>query len=68
MTQEATELQRRASEARHYLRDGYTDRATVATLMERIRRNRGQAAADQLLADMREQWARRQEWIQELCP
>lgn len=63
--QDATELQRRASEARHYLRQGYTDPASVARLMERIRDKRGQAAADQLLADMREQYRRRREWIED---
>lgn len=61
---DATELQRRASEARHYLRQGYTDPASVAMLMERIRKNRGQEAADQLLADMREQWRRRRQWLE----
>ncbi|HYG06878.1 MAG TPA: hypothetical protein VD865_10790 [Stenotrophomonas sp.] len=62
--EDATELQRRASEARHYLRQGYTDSASVAMLMERIRKNRGQEAADQLLADMREQWRRRRQWLE----
>jgi len=61
---DATELQRRASEARHYLRHGYTNPASVSKLMERIRDKRGQLAADQLLADMREQWRKRREWAE----
>ncbi|QSQ39762.1 DUF7696 family protein [Xanthomonas translucens] len=60
---EATELQRRACEARHYLKQGFTEPAAVERLMVRIREKRGLAAADQLLADMRAQWKRRQEWL-----
>lgn len=61
--QDETELQRRVCEARHYLEKGFTDVVSVAKLMDRIRASRGGAAADQLLAEMREQWRRRRQWM-----
>ena len=61
--QDEMELQRRVCEARHYLEKGFTDVVSVAKLMYRIRASRGGAAADQLLADMREQWRQRRQWM-----
>ena len=61
--EDETQLQRRVCEARHYLGQGFTDVVSVGKLMERIRASRGAAAADQLLADMREQWQRRRQWM-----
>lgn len=63
--QEQQELQRRVLEARARLREGYTTREKVDELMRRVAAKRGQAAADQLRADMRDQWSRRREWMQE---
>lgn len=62
MTPAETELHRRATEARAWLRDGYTTRAKVDELIATITRMRGQAAADLLRADMREQWRNRASW------
>ncbi|AKK64540.1 hypothetical protein DXO170_01935 [Xanthomonas oryzae pv. oryzae] len=55
---------RRACEARHWLRQGYTDAAKVQELRLRIAAERGYAAADLLVEEMREQWRRRREWTQ----
>ncbi|MCC4635297.1 MULTISPECIES: DUF7696 family protein [Xanthomonas] len=54
---------RRVCEARHWLRQGYTDAAKVRELRLRIAAQRGYAAADLLVEEMREQWRRRREWI-----
>lgn len=61
-TPDDIELQRRVLEARAWLRDGYTTMAKVDELVLRIARIRGQAAADLLREDMREQWRQRREW------
>ncbi|MCC5052041.1 DUF7696 family protein [Xanthomonas campestris] len=55
---------RRACEARHWLRQGYMDAAKVQELRLRIATQRGYAAADLLVEEMREQWRRRREWIE----
>ncbi|AKO20302.1 DUF7696 family protein [Xanthomonas oryzae] len=55
---------RRACEARHWLRQGYTDAAKGQELRLRIAAERGYAAADLLVEEMREQWRRRREWTQ----
>jgi hypothetical protein len=57
------ELQRRATEARAWLRDGYTTAEKVDELMARIAKIRGQRAADTLRQDMREQWRCRHAWM-----
>jgi hypothetical protein len=57
------EAQRRVLEARGRLREGYVTRAKVDELMQRITKFRGEAAALQLRQDMREQWAKRNEWL-----
>ncbi len=58
------EQQRRVFEARGWLRDGYDTKAKVDELMQRITLKRGQAAADQLRQDMREQWRCRGTWLE----
>ena len=55
---------RRACEARHWLRQGYMDAAKVRELRLRIATQRGYAAADLLVEEMREQRRRRREWIE----
>lgn len=57
------EQQRRVMEARARLRDGYTSRVKVDELCRVVAAKRGQAAADQLREDMREQWRTRQAWM-----
>ncbi|WVK05046.1 hypothetical protein AB8807_05360 [Xanthomonas campestris pv. olitorii] len=54
----------RACEARHWLRRGYTDAAKVQELRLRIAAQRGYAAADLLVEEMREQWRHRRQWIE----
>ncbi|MDV2451185.1 DUF7696 family protein [Xanthomonas hortorum] len=54
---------RRACEARHWIRLGYVDAAKVQELRLRIAAQRGYAAADLLVEEMREQWQHRREWI-----
>jgi hypothetical protein len=54
---------RRISEAREWLRRGYTTKAQVDALWERIAKHRGRRAADRLVQDMRDQWAIRAEWL-----
>lgn len=54
---------RRACEARHWLREGYSTPALVGELMERIAKKRGEGAAQELRLEMRAQWARRAEWL-----
>lgn len=56
------EQHRRDCEARAWLRDGYTSPEKVDDLMRRIAQRRGQAAADRLRQDMREQWRLRRVW------
>lgn len=63
MTGAEQEQWRRATEARAWLRDGYTSRRKVDELMVLIVSKRGQAAADVLREDMREQWRHRDEWL-----
>ena len=58
-----TERYRRECEARAWLRRGHTDAASVDALMRKIAAHRGSAAAERLRSDMREQWARRSEWL-----
>ncbi|TXD43085.1 hypothetical protein TR80_009515 [Xanthomonas campestris] len=65
MTDDATEQQRRACEARHYLRQGYTDRASVTQLLARITQQLGVASATALHQEMRRQWECRAQWQQE---
>lgn len=58
-----SEQYRRECEARHWLRSGYQDAATVDELMQRIEKKRGSGAAAELRQEMRRQWARRREWM-----
>jgi hypothetical protein len=58
-----SEQWRRITEARHYLRQGITSQAAVDELCARISKKRGNAAANQLRQDMREQWQARQDWL-----
>lgn len=53
---------RRETEAREWLRRGYTTRAKVDQLVARIEAKRGREAASQLREEMRKQWSRRDEW------
>ena len=62
-TLDEQEQQRRVMEARARLREGYTNRAKVDELMLAVAKRRGQAAADQLREDMREQWKTRADWM-----
>lgn len=57
-----SDLRRREAEARYWLKEGYTNEAKVNELMPRIAAKRGQAAADQLRQDMRDQWRIRATW------
>ncbi|HET8897149.1 MAG TPA: hypothetical protein VFN09_00005 [Rhodanobacteraceae bacterium] len=57
------EQQRRVMEARARLREGYTTRGKVDELCHRVAAMRGQAAADQLREDMRQQWRTRAQWM-----
>ncbi|CBA14742.1 hypothetical protein XALC_0197 [Xanthomonas albilineans GPE PC73] len=59
----AVEQRRRMCEARHYLRRGYTTGIKVQRLIDAIALRRGHAAAQQLRAEMRAQWACRREWL-----
>lgn len=52
------------TEARDWLRRGYTNSQRVAELQELIASKRGNAAAKRLLEEMRRQWTRRAEWMQ----
>lgn len=63
MNPDDIEQQRRVMEARARLREGYTTRAKVDELMLTVAKRRGQAAADRLREDMREQWKTRSEWM-----
>lgn len=63
MTPSEQEQQRRILEARARLREGYTTREKVDELMRRVATRRGQAAADVLRQDMRDQWRCRKEWL-----
>lgn len=58
-----SEQWRRICEARYWLRMGYTSAERVEELLERIRKRRGCAAAEQLRADMRAEWATRATWL-----
>lgn len=58
-----SEQHRRECEARHWLRSGYQDAASVEELMQRIEQKRGPEAAAQLRQEMRRQWLRRTEWM-----
>lgn len=58
------EKQRRVMEARARLREGYTSRAKVDELCRVVAAKRGQAAADQLREDMRDQWKTRADWME----
>lgn len=59
------ETKRRICEARSWLRQGYTTAEKVDELMARIRRHRGDAAADELRHEMRRQWADRSSWLRD---
>ena len=59
-----SEKWRRETEARYWLRRGYTTRARVAELKTLINSKRSEAATEMLLADIREQWQRRAEWLE----
>ncbi|MCC4601928.1 DUF7696 family protein [Xanthomonas melonis] len=56
---------RRVCEARHWLRQGCVDAAKVRELRLRIAAQRGYAAADLLVEEMREQWRCRRKWMTE---
>lgn len=60
---DSSEQHRRECEARHWIREGYTDAKSVEPLMVRIAANRGLEAANELRQEMRRQWVRRQEWL-----
>ena len=60
---ETTEQFRRECEARHWLRQGYTESGVVAELRARIAEKRGEVAAAALVDEMRRQWKRRAEWM-----
>jgi hypothetical protein len=62
-TADDIEQQRRVMEARARLREGYTTRTKVDELCRRVAAKRGQAAADQLREDMRQQWRTRAQWM-----
>lgn len=55
---------RRICEARDWLRQGYTTQQKVGELRTRIAGKRGDAAADEVLEEMRRQWRIRREWEQ----
>jgi hypothetical protein len=57
------EHHRRVCEARFWIRQGFVDATSVDALLERIAKRRGQAAADALRAEMREQWRGRAGWL-----
>lgn len=59
-----SEKWRRETEARYWLRRGFTSRARIVELRELISSKRSQVATETLLADMREQWRRRAEWLE----
>jgi len=67
MTDTASEAWRAVCEARHWLRKGYTTSDRVGALMARVATQRGAQSADQLRDEMRRQWSRRREWMQELA-
>lgn len=60
----SSERHRRECEARHWLRMGYQTADRVDELIGRIAARRGQAAAEQLRQEMRQQWRRRAEWLE----
>jgi hypothetical protein len=57
-----SDLWRRITEARHYIRQGHITAAAVDALCQRIAKKRGEQAAEQLRQDMREQYSKRGEW------
>jgi hypothetical protein len=67
MTPIEQELQRRVSEARARIREGYTTPEKVDELMHRVAAKRGQHAAEQLRDDMRAQWRSRGEWLHKVA-
>ncbi len=50
------EQHRAECEARYWLRETGGDKAQVIDLHRRIKKKRGQAAADKLITDMRSEW------------
>ena len=62
-TDTQSEQWRAVCEARSWLKQGYTTPRMVQELHDRIRGKRGIAAADQLVADMRDQWRMRSDWF-----
>lgn len=60
-----SEAERRqlVSEARYWIEQGYTTARKVDELIERIAARRGRDAAEQLRTVMREQYARRRDWL-----
>lgn len=65
MTPTDQEQQRRVLEARARLREGFTTQWAVDDLVRRVAQRRGERAAAQLRADMREQWRIRRTWWNE---
>lgn len=63
LTPEEIERQRRVFEARARIREGITTMEAVNQLMRQVAAKRGQAAADQLRADMRHQYKTRGQWM-----
>lgn len=53
------------SEARTWLRKGYNTPERVAVLAAMITEKRGSVAANRLIEEMRRQWQRRADWMQE---
>lgn len=61
MTDTSSEAWRHECECRDWLRRGYTRKADVDALIERITKIRGREAAEKLRAGMRQEYARLQE-------
>lgn len=57
------EVYRRECEARSWIKQGYFTASRVEELMQRIERHRGAQAAAVLREEMRQQWKRREEWL-----
>lgn len=63
MTDQAESQHMLECEARHWLRRGNTTPEKVAELEEALAKKRGAAAVERLINEMRNQWARRREWL-----
>lgn len=63
MTPDEVEDYRRMLEARQWLRLGYDTAASIEGLRKRIEHQRGAAAAERLINEMRQQYAIRGQWM-----